>query len=350
MSDHLLADFGKSYTGILDRNLGLQRKTLMAGALLGGISAFPALPYLFSHPAYPFYDSLLQLCNGIILLFATLALITFPVSYTRRIALVSVSLVMLDMTIRVILAHHGPAVVDGLASNEIINQFASMMPAVLIGCFLFLDARHAITLCWLQTTITATSVLIYQISIGDDAWNDFGNLGVALQFIFAHPVIIILLTMISRLNSEFQKYSEYALLRSSEIESELLRDETGELLTRPAILKIIKNKLETMNYEGRIIQAKFELEEHINDQKVAELRNNLCTIMKNALPESADVGLIESNQLIAVYSEDTDFSSEDALIHTQWRQKSNIELNLYTQKMCTGMTWAILSKDMELPD
>lgn len=348
MSDHILPDAGARQDEILNRVLYMQKYLMLALVVIGGISAFPALPYLFRNPDYPLYDSILQLANGVILLGAAIALFVLPVSQTRRVALIILALVMADLTIRVILTHHMPYALTTISREDVMVQFSPMIPAILVACFLFLESRQALLLTWSLTLITACSVLIYQIKGGAEAWNHFGRLGVVLQFLFAHPVIIILLTMISRVHRTLQDYSEYLVTRHSYIEDKLLRDETGLLLTRPAFYQLLKSRLNNRQYAGRLLLIRIVPSRPRDEQPIAELRMALARVLQSVLHETTGYGLLESDLIMASCSRDTDFAAEDAAIHKAWDQLENhASLALHTMTLKPGVTWPILLDELE---
>ena len=351
MSEKLLSDLSRSHAAIVDETLRLQRMWLLALATIGGLSAFPALPYLFSNPNYPVHDAIMQVANGVILLAAALGIFIVPVRYTRKVALVVFVLVMLDLTIRVILAHHLEYPENVISPEEIMVQFAPMIPAVLVACFLFLSFSAALTLSSLMTAITAGSVLVYQLTQGASAWDDFHRLGVVLQFLFAHPVLIILLVLLNRVSEQYRAYAEFALNRAEDIERQLLRDESGLLLTRPAILQLLRDRLEKRQYDVSVLSVKI-LKGDVGDEhethSTAELRNTLVEVAGAMLPESATLGFYESDQLLVVSpitSDETRFTEQ---LMAKWQSLGNrTELEVRKLAFSPGMTWPIFANDLE---
>lgn len=349
MSDRYLDDIHARQEMILARIIRMQRYWLLALAIIGGISAFPALPFLFSNPDYPRYDSIMQLANGVILLVAAAALLVLPLERTRQIALVAFTLVMADLSVRAILAHHMPLTSSGMSREAVMLQFSPMIPAMLVGSFLFLKYRQAAILCWSLTCVTACSVMIYQLRAGSEAWSDYHRLSVVLQFLFAHPVIVLLMTLIARVNKKFQEYSEFLVERENYIANHLLRDHSGKLLTHAAMLEHLRSRLEQLQFEGRVMRIRIRINEKQSEYTVPEMRKKLIQILDTVLAKPVEYGLVESDHILVSQMGQGDFSEEDTQVQKAWHSLvHDTDLNINTILLQPGMTLNILKQDLEL--
>jgi hypothetical protein len=342
-----------SLTKMIEQGLSAVRPWLALAATLGAGGTWAATYLLLSHPELAQYDVWLNGLSGLILTLAALWL-AFGRGSVLRFSIVLLVIEILIITVRLVFALVTVTPLPGF--TESLPPLSIWVPLLFVASFLLLPAREALYLTCVPMGILMIAVVVFAARSQIMSTTSFEMLNMLQQYLVMHPLLVLLLYLISRVAQEQRAAMAAAYARETAHGDSLEQDDWIEGLSRPAMLHLLQRTLDGRPLKPRTILADCHLAAcealiAAEGERAARARmRKLAEGLRRAAAGNAIIGRLDSHRLLLLVTGTTLGPAELAAQLQQYAASHFQELKPRVRAIAVeaGMTPEIALQTLEI--
>lgn len=235
---------------MLEQGLSQVRTWLIFAAALGAIGTWLGTLLLVSRPTIPVYDVALNILSGTILVGAVAWLI-FGRGPLLRFSIILLSIETLIVTVRMVAALIVSYSETSL--SEALPPLSPWVPLFFVVAFLLLPAREALYFSCAPMVILMIATLVFVLRNFGSFGASFEMMNIVQQYLFMHPLLVLLLYLISRIAQKQREDMAVAYAREAEQGRWMENDDWINGLSRPGMLHQLDRILANLDARNRAV-------------------------------------------------------------------------------------------------
>lgn len=345
-----------NFAGFLSAQLDAVRPWLALVATLGAIGTWLAVTRLQATSGAPKADILLHIASGTALTFSAFWLLLARGSVHKFLVILLIAEAFL-LTTRMIAGFLTTDPATGI--SDALPPLSIWIPLLFIASFILMRRRDALFFTATLVFLLMLSAAIFVAKAPSMLGMSYDMLNIALQYLFMHPLLLLLLYLAARISSQHRRAMQDVIAHETTLSHRLEQDDRKTGWSRPGFLNLLECTLSQLGAGESMVLVECRLKgleslrQSEQEGAVDETIRRLQGCLRSNTSTQLTFGRMDSDCVMVLVNEPTRDESEVDAVRAKLTDiaigcGSTIKVRFEAARMESGMTLDIALRTLEL--
>ncbi len=340
----------------LSAQLDAVRPWLALCAALGAAGTWAAVTQLQATSGMPMADILLHISSGTVLTLSAIWLLLTRGSVLKF----SIILLMVEALLLTARMTAGFLTTDpSVGISDALPPLSIWIPLTFIASFILMRLREALYFTSVLVFVLMLGAAIFVAKSPDKLGMSYDMLNIALQYLFMHPLLLLLLYLAARISSQHRLAMQDAYAFESALSRRLEQDDRQTGMSRPGFLNLLERAMEGLEAGETMVLVECRLQglEVLHRQAQESAVDATVRRLMECLRSSSDTELVfgrmDTDQIFVLMNEQAHDDLELNAVRTRLKDVAQAcgqgtTVDFQAARLECGMTLEIALKTLEL--